>query len=178
MKAILSFLKSGRNWTERRPVMVRSGDFAEYRRVRLSDSTMGDEAMHAMRILGLAAMMAVTAAPLAAHAEPDQKNNRGYVVGAGGVARSANTPQPDGGEPGTTVPKQTQQATFGERVNAGLQQSGNVGGQGPATEASIEACPSPATDNRTATIAPGNLPSTAQGRRGGGNLDSCLGLIR
>ncbi len=89
--------------------------------------------MHAMRILGLAAMMAVTTAPLAAHAEPDKKNNRGYVVGAGGVARSANTPQPDGGEPGTTVPKQTQQATFGERVNAGSQQVGSAGGPTAAT---------------------------------------------
>lgn len=134
--------------------------------------------MHAMRILGLAAMMAVTAAPLAAHAEPDQKNNRGYVVGAGGVARSANTPQPDGGEPGTTVPRQTQGATFGERVNAGLQQSGNAGGPGAATEASTEACPSPATDGRVAITAPGNPSSTEKGRRGGSNLDSCNGLIR
>ena len=88
--------------------------------------------MHAMRILGLAAMMAVTAAPLAVHAEPDQKNNRGYVVGKGGVARSANTPQPDGGEPGATVPKQSQQATFGERAGSGRQQAGSAVASGAA----------------------------------------------
>lgn len=91
--------------------------------------------MHSMRILGLAVVMAAAMAPLAAHAEPDQKNNRGYVVGKGGVARSANTPQPNGGEPGTTVPKQTQGATFGERVNAGPQQTGNAGGPGTAPPA-------------------------------------------
>ena len=99
--------------------------------------------MHAMRILGLAAMMAVTAAPFAAHAEPDQKNNRGYVVGKGGVARSANTPQPDGGEPGTTVPKQTQQATFGERVNAPPQQPSNAAGPETAPPAETSNQPPP-----------------------------------
>jgi hypothetical protein len=99
--------------------------------------------MHAMRILGLAAMMALTAIPLAAHAEPDQKNNRGYVVGKGGVARSANAPQPDGGEPGTTVPKQTQQATFGERVNAAPQQADNTGGPAAPTPAETANQPKP-----------------------------------
>lgn len=88
--------------------------------------------MHAMRILGLAAMMAVTAAPLAAHAEPDQKNNRGYVVGKGGVARAANGPQADGGAPDAVAPGQTQQSTFGERVNAGLQQAGSAVASGAA----------------------------------------------
>lgn len=93
--------------------------------------------MHAMRIFGLVAMMAVITVPLAVHAEPDQKNNRGYVVGKGGVARSAETPQPEGGEPGTTASKQTQGATFGERVNRGIQQTGNAVASGAALQGGI-----------------------------------------
>ena len=99
--------------------------------------------MHAMRILGLAAMMAVTTIPLVAHAESDKKSNRGYVVGDGGVARSANRPQPDSGEPSATAPKQPQQATCGERVNAAPQQAGNAGGPAAPTPAETANQPKP-----------------------------------
>jgi hypothetical protein len=134
--------------------------------------------MHAMRILGLAAMMALTAIPLATHAEPDQKNNRGYVVGKGGVARSANTQQPDGGEPGTTAPKQTQQATFGERVNAGLQQPGNAAASGAAAEAPSDACQPRARGDEMAANASGQANASRGVRVSNGQLDHCLGLIR
>lgn len=78
----------------------------------------------------------------------------------------------------TTVPKQTQGATFGERVNAGLQTSGTAAPQGTEAQAPAEVCKAPAEGNPAATTKP------RQPRRAGditidkGKPDDCNGLVR
>ncbi len=56
---------------------------------------------------------------------------------AAGVAEPGGSVQPTDGQSAAsnTVPKQTQQATFGERVNAPPQQPGNAGGPDTAPPA-------------------------------------------
>lgn len=81
--------------------------------------------MHSLRIVGLAVVMAATMFPFAAHAGPDQRGNRGYMVGAGGVARSAEAPQPEGNEPAASPSKQSQGVDFGERASAGPRKNSN-----------------------------------------------------
>jgi hypothetical protein len=81
------------------------------------------------------------AVPADASGEEQRAGKRGYdyykaqsdtaAVIAGPVG--SGQPTSEGSQVKRTVPKQTQGATFGERVNAGLNKSGNAGTPGPAS---------------------------------------------
>ena len=90
---------------------------------------------------------------------PDEESgqDQGAVLATAPEVSVAPVPSPSA--TGTTVPKQTQGATFGEKVNAGLQASGNAVVQGAAAQAAAEGCANQPARAATGTSTAPETPS-------------------
>jgi hypothetical protein len=141
--------------------------------------------MNSKRILGHLAVLAAALAPLAAHAEPDQKNNRGYVVGKGGVARAANEPQTIG-DAGAAAECETaltdQSPAEQSHGRKGYQYYQARSELTARAEAPVDGTPPPATEDRAATAAGGadlSVPlESADLRTSHDTAKNCVGNIR
>ena len=96
------------------------------------------------------------------------------------VAAPADPPDPaqDAAGASTTVPKQTQGATFGERVNAGLNAPGKAASQGTEPQAQTDACAHAAQGKQRAVTKSGQRKAAGNIDSDKGKPDSCDSLIR
>lgn len=122
-------------------------------------------------------------------AQPIGKKGHDHYQNRSDAAAAAAAAGPDGsavlpegaGAASTTVPKQTQGATFGEKVNAGLQASGSAVTQSPAAEGGAGECKAPAEAKQAAAPA---LSKSGQPKASGmvtaanGKPDECNGPAR
>lgn len=95
------------------------------------------------------------------------------------VAAPADLPDPaqDAPAASTTVPKQTQGATFGEKVNAGLNAPGRAVSQGTELQPQTDAC-KPTEQGKQAGAKAGRRKAAGSIGSDKGKPDSCNSLIR
>jgi hypothetical protein len=104
-----------------------------------------------------------------------QSDSAAVAVAPDGSAQPAGDQNPAN----VTVPKQTQGATFGEKVNAGLQAAGGAIGQGAAAQAPAEVCKTQtARGSGSTTTASGKPTAAGEVRTASGKPDECPGLVR
>lgn len=128
--------------------------------------------MSLFKITGCVAALALALPSTNAGAAADQKNNRGYVVGKGGVARAANNSTTEGAQDNVEPHKQSQGPTLGESLNPGAPPS--PAGNGTPQAVAGGNCQAPGPDHKEP--APDSLAQQTALRHDAAK--SCIGNAR